>query len=55
MHDDTLAALRLLVLALETHPEDLEVLQVYGGMGEYLADLIDDFLEDEDDTDDDDE
>ena len=45
MHDDTLAAVRLLVLALETHPEDLAILQVYGSMGEHLADLIDDYIE----------
>jgi len=48
MHPDTTAALRLLVLALESHPEDLEILQVYGGMGEHLADLIDDYLDDGD-------
>jgi hypothetical protein len=46
MHPDTLAALRLLVLALENHPEDLEILEAYGGMGEHLADLIDDYLDD---------
>ena len=45
MHDDTLAALRLLVLALETHPEDLAILQVYGSMGEHLADLIADYID----------
>ena len=45
MHDDTLAAVRLLVLALETHPEDLAILQVYGSMGEHLADLIADYID----------
>ena len=54
MHPDTLAAVRLLVLALEAHPEDLEVLQIYGSMGEHLADLIDDYLDDGD-TDEDEE
>ena len=49
MHDDTMAAIRLLALALEAHPEDLEVLQIYGSMGEHLADLIDDYLDDGDD------
>jgi hypothetical protein len=50
MHPDTSAALRLLVLALETHPEDLAILQIYGDMGEHLADLITDYIdEDEDD------
>ena len=48
MHPDTLAALRLLVLALENHPEDLATLQIYGDMGEHLADLIDDYIEDDD-------
>lgn len=47
MHPDTIAAVRLLVLALQAHPEDLETLQIYGGMGEHLADLADDYLEDE--------
>jgi len=49
MHPDTCAALRLLVLALETHPEDLAILQIYGDMGEHLADLISDYI-DEGDT-----
>jgi hypothetical protein len=47
MHPDTLAAVRLLVLALQEHPEDLETLQIYGGMGEHLADLADDFIDPE--------
>jgi len=42
--------LRLLVLALETHPEDLAILQVYGDMGEHLADLISDYIDEEEDT-----
>lgn len=45
MHEDTIAAIRLLTLALEAHPEDLEILQVYGSMGEHLADLIDDYID----------
>jgi len=49
MHPDTCAALRLLVLALETHPEDLEIMQIYGSMAEHLADLISDYLDDEED------
>jgi hypothetical protein len=49
MHPDTLAAVRLLVLALERHPEDLETLQVYGDMGEHLLDLIDDYTDGDDD------
>jgi hypothetical protein len=51
MHDDTRAALRLLVLALEAHPEDLEILQVYGSMAEHLADLIDDYIDTDEDED----
>ena len=46
MHPDTIAAVRLLVLALENHPEDLEILEIYGHMGEHLADLIADYLDD---------
>lgn len=46
MHPDTIAAVRLLVLALENHPEDLAVMAIYGHMGEHLADLIDDYLDD---------
>jgi hypothetical protein len=46
MHPDTIAAVRLLVLALERHPEDLEILEAYGGMPEHLADLISDYLDD---------
>jgi len=46
MHPDTIAAARLLALALEAHPEDLEVLHIYGSMAEHLADLIDDYLDD---------
>ena len=46
MHPDTLAALRLLVLALEAHPEDLAELAIYGDMPEHLADVISDYIED---------
>jgi len=49
MHPDTLAALRLLVLALEAHPEDLAELAIYGDMPEHLADVIADHLDDLDD------
>lgn len=48
MHPDTIAAVRLLALALEHHPEDLEILQIYGGMGEHLADLVADYIDDDD-------
>lgn len=55
MHPDTIAAVRLLVLSLETHPEDLATLQIYGDMGEHLADLISDYIdEDEDEVNDED-
>jgi hypothetical protein len=47
MHPDTIAAVRLLVLALENHPEDLEIVQFYGGIDEHLADLIFDYLDTE--------
>jgi hypothetical protein len=49
MHPDTLAALRLLVLALESHPEDLAELAIYGDMPEHLADVIADYLDDDED------
>ena len=47
MHPDTLAALRLLVLALEAHPEDLAELAIYGDMPEHLTDVISDYLDDD--------
>lgn len=45
MHTDTLAALRQLVAALEAHPEDLPTLSCYGAMPEHLADVMDDWFE----------
>lgn len=48
MHPDTCAALRLLVLALENHPADLQTLTSYID-GELFADLIEDYVEDSDD------
>lgn len=47
MHPDTIAALRLLVLALEAHPEDLAELAVYGDLPEHLADALDDYTDDD--------
>ena len=35
MHPDTLAAVRLLVLAFEAHPEDIAELSVYGDIGDW--------------------
>lgn len=46
MHPDTLAAVRLLVLALESHPENIAELAVYGSIPEHLADVIADHLDD---------
>jgi len=48
MHPDTIAAVRLLVLALERHPEDLATLAVYGDMPEHLLDLVDDYIDEDD-------
>ena len=45
MHPDTLAAVRLLVLALESHPEDIETLTDYGDLPEHLVDVIDDYCD----------
>ena len=47
MHPDTIAAVRLLVLALERHPEDLATLAIYGDMPEHLIDLVDDYIDDD--------
>ena len=47
MHPDTIAALRLLVLALEVHPEDLAELALYGNLPEHLADAISDYTDDD--------
>ena len=46
MHPDTLAAVRLLVLALESHPDDIAELAVYGDIPEHLADVISDYDDD---------
>lgn len=45
MHEDTLAAIRLLALAVLAHPEDVATLQIYGHLPEHLADLISDHLD----------
>jgi hypothetical protein len=49
MHPDTLAALRLLALALAAHPDDLRTLAIYGNIPAHLADLIDDYITTDDD------
>ena len=48
MHPETCAALRLLVLALTAHPEDIATLNHYGNMPEHLADLVDDYIDTDD-------
>ncbi len=48
MHPDTIAALRLLALALDTHPEDIEVLTDYGNIPEHLVDAVDDYCDGDD-------
>ncbi len=45
MHPDTLAALRLLGLALTAHPDDIQTLRVYGDMPGHLADVVSDWIE----------
>ena len=47
MHPDTIAAVRLLVLALGRHPEDVAAMAVYGDLPEHLADCADDYIDDE--------
>jgi hypothetical protein len=48
MHPDTCAALRLLVLALTAHTEDIATLNNYGNMPEHLADVISDYIDGDD-------
>lgn len=48
MHPDTLAALRLLAVALTLHPDDAAALVIYGDLPGHLADAIDDYIDDED-------
>jgi len=48
MHPDTCAALRLLVLALTAHHEDIATLAIYGNMPEHLADVISDYIDEDD-------
>jgi len=49
IHPVTIAALGLLVLALEVQPEDMADLAAYGNIPEHLADVIDDIeISDED-------
>jgi hypothetical protein len=45
MHPDTLAALRLLALALQLHPNDAAALDQYGSLAAWLADAVDELLE----------
>ena len=48
MHSDTCAALRLLVLALTAHPEDIATLNDYGNTPEHLVDVISDYIDGDD-------
>lgn len=48
MHPDTIAALRLLGLALTAHPEDIKTLAIYGDLPGHLTDVIDDYIDGED-------
>ena len=47
MNPDTIAALRLLALALAAHPDDLRTLAIYGNIPEHLADALDDCADDD--------
>ena len=44
MHPDTLAALRLLALALQLHPDDAAAMEQYGSLPAWLADAVDDLI-----------
>ncbi len=46
MHPDTLAALRLLALALQNHPDDAAALEQYSGtLPAAVVDAVDDLIE----------
>jgi hypothetical protein len=46
IHPDTLAALRLLALALQRHPDDAAALNDYGGtLPAAVADAVDELIE----------
>jgi len=46
IHPDTLAALRLMALALQLHPDDAAALEQYGGtLPAAVADAVDDLIE----------
>ena len=51
MHPDTLAALRLLAVTLILHPEDAAALSIYGDLPDHLGDVIDDYIDDDDEED----
>lgn len=45
MHPDTLAAIRLMALALVTHPEDMATLAIYGDLPSHLLDVVSDWID----------
>jgi hypothetical protein len=49
MHPDTLAALRLLAVTLILHPEDAAELSDYGHLPDHLGDVIDDYIDEDED------
>jgi hypothetical protein len=53
MHPDTIAAVRLLALALTAHPEDMRTLAIYGDLPGHLADVVADWIETDDHDDED--
>ena len=46
MHQSTAAAVRGLVAALSAHPEDLQLMKVYGDLPQHLLDFVSDFDDD---------
>jgi hypothetical protein len=49
MHPDTLAALRLLAVSLILHPADAATLSIYGDFPGHLGDVVDDYIDEDED------
>ena len=46
MNEPTAQAVRGLVEALQAHPEDLQMMKVYGDLPQHLLDLVSDYDDD---------
>jgi len=45
MSPETLEALQALAIAIESNPDDRQMLRIYGNLPAHLSDIIDDFFE----------